>query len=98
MDVVLGVCAMKLALPIEIAPVTIVVPVAPVGVNPYFPRKLQLPFDSPGDVELGAVAARVRDALRDTHAQLRGGRHVESIADGVRWMLERVADATRVKR
>lgn len=89
---------MKLALPIEYSPVTIAVPIVPVSNSPYVPRKLQLPFQSPTDAELGRVAARVRDALRDTHAQLRGGRHVESIADGVRWLLERVDDATRLRR
>jgi hypothetical protein len=78
--------------------VAIVVPLTDAVDITYVPRKLQVPFQSPTDAGLGRVAARVRDALRNRHEQLRGGRHVESIADTVRWMLERVDDATRPTR
>jgi hypothetical protein len=54
------------------------------------PVKLEVRLSSPADLELGRVMGRVREALRDSHTQLRGGRHVETYADTLRWMLERI--------
>jgi len=35
----------------------------------------------------------VWSALRDQHAALKDGRHVESVPDVVRWLLDQVEDA-----
>ena len=35
---------------------------------------------------------RVWSALRDRHAELQGGAHVESVPDAVRWLLDQIAD------
>lgn len=36
---------------------------------------------------------KVWSALREKHAELKDGRHVESVSDVVRWLLDQVEDA-----
>ena len=73
----------------------IVVPIADFPATARGPRHIDIGFHSPSDVELGRVVYRVREALRNTHTQLSGGRHVETYADTVRYLLERIGAATR---
>lgn len=40
-----------------------------------------------------ATLNRVWSALREKHAVLKDGRHVESVPDAVRWLLDQVEDA-----
>ena len=58
------------------------------------PRKIELSLRSPRDAQSAQAVARLRDGLRDRHTQLRCGRHVETIADTIRWLLEGLYTAT----
>jgi hypothetical protein len=43
------------------------------------------------DGRQGRIWARIHRALRDGHAQLRDGTHVDKAPDVLRWLLERIA-------
>jgi len=58
------------------------------------PRKIELSLRSPRDAQSAQAVARLRDGLRDRHTQLTCGRHVETIADTIRWLLEGVYTAS----
>ena len=61
-------------------------------------RHLDLSLISAADLEIGIVLARIRTALQSSHTQLRGGRHVETNADAMRYLLESIHAASRPKR
>lgn len=58
-------------------------------------RKIEVSLRSPSDANSAATITRLRDGLQKHHAQLGCGRHVETNSDAVRWLLERVYEASR---
>ncbi len=72
------------------AEVTLTVPLSAEGNLAPPPRKIEVSLRSPHDAASACTAGRIRDGLRDRHAQLGCGRHVETLADSIRWLLERV--------
>lgn len=80
---------MKVESPIR-AEVTLIVPLSAEADLSFPPRKIEVSLRSPRDAASACTAGRIRNGLRDRHAQLGCGRHVETLADTVRWLLERV--------
>lgn len=76
-------CEMKLTIPL-----TDESPASP-------PRKIEVSLRGPRDTGSAYAVARLRDGLRTHHVQLGCGRHVETISDTIRWLLEQVHQATR---
>jgi hypothetical protein len=79
---------MKVESPIH--EVSVTVPLAGEGELSLPPRKIEVSLRSPRDAASANALARIRDGLRERHTQLDCRRHVETYADAVRWLLERV--------
>jgi hypothetical protein len=84
---------MKVESPIH--EVSVTVPLAGEGELSVPPRKIEVSLRSPRDAASANALARIRDGLRERHTQLDCRRHVETYADAVRWLLERVHAASR---
>ena len=79
---------MKVESPIR-SEVTLTVPLGE-GDLTLPPRKIEVSLRSPRDAASANALTRIRDGLRERHTQLDCRRHVETYADAVRWLLERV--------
>ena len=72
----------------------ITVPLGDLEAGQYNPRHLDLRLT----VQQAASLRRVYVGLNDGHAQLADGRHIDSAADAVRWLLERVGEKAERER
>lgn len=78
----------------ELIIVQIAVPVVPLNETVYRVRHVNVNL-STEDQQIGL--RRVFDALHGLHAKLANGRHVDTPADAVRWLLERVAETGKAQ-
>lgn len=74
--------------PPPIRRVSLEIPLCPALVSGYLPRTLQVPLRGGSQK---SIVQRLRLALTASDAQLASGKHVESNADAVRWLLDAIA-------